>query len=67
MAILDEATSSLDEQAELYLYSVLAQELANYTTIISVGHRNTLRQFHQVELAFDGGHITVAPLSMERS
>ncbi|CAF4897389.1 unnamed protein product, partial [Rotaria sp. Silwood2] len=45
---LDEATSSLDEQAETDLYSILIQQLMNYSTIISVGHRNSLKQFHQI-------------------
>ncbi|CAF2830120.1 unnamed protein product [Rotaria sp. Silwood2] len=62
---LDEATSSLDEQAETYFYSILIQQLMNYSTIISVGHRNNLRQFHRVELALDRGLITVLSLSSE--
>ncbi|CAF2998659.1 unnamed protein product [Rotaria sp. Silwood2] len=59
---LDEATSSLDEQAETDLYSILIQQLMNYSTIISVGHRNSLKQFHQIELALDNGHITILSL-----
>ncbi|CAF3255994.1 unnamed protein product [Rotaria sp. Silwood2] len=62
---LDEATSSLDEQAETYFYSILIQQLINYSTIISVGHRNNLRQFHRVELALDRGLITILSLSSE--
>ena len=62
---LDEATSSLDEQTETKLYSVLVQALANYTTIISIGHRNNLRQFHQIELVIDKGYIQVKSLLAE--
>ncbi|CAF1433168.1 unnamed protein product [Adineta steineri] len=56
---LDEVTSSLDEQAETYLYSILMQELANHSTIISIGHRNNLRQFHQLELVLNDGNVTM--------
>jgi len=62
---LDEVTSSLDEQAETYLYSILDQELASHSTIISIGHRNNLRQFHQVELVLDNGNVKVMPLSLK--
>jgi putative ATP-binding cassette transporter len=48
---LDEATASLDEAAEAALY-LLLQERLKGTTIISIGHRSTLRAFHsrRVEL-----------------
>ncbi len=59
---LDEATSSLDEHAETYFYSILVQELGNYSTFISIGHRSNLRQFHQVELVIDKGNVTVMHL-----
>jgi vitamin B12/bleomycin/antimicrobial peptide transport system ATP-binding/permease protein len=42
---LDEATASLDERGEETLYRVL-RGLPWRPTIISVGHRATLRQFH---------------------
>ncbi|CAF2093007.1 unnamed protein product [Rotaria magnacalcarata] len=47
---LDEATSSLDEPSETHLYSTLFQELGSCSTIISVGHRNNLQQFHRIQL-----------------
>ena len=46
---MDEATSALDEQTEATLYGLLAQRLPG-TTIVSIGHRETLRQFHQRRL-----------------
>jgi putative ATP-binding cassette transporter len=52
---LDEATASLDEPAEASLYRLLEQRLPG-TTIVSIGHRSTLRAFHQrdLELAREG-------------
>jgi putative ATP-binding cassette transporter len=48
---LDEATASLDEAAEAMLYRLLQERLKG-TTVISIGHRSTLRAFHgrRVEL-----------------
>jgi vitamin B12/bleomycin/antimicrobial peptide transport system ATP-binding/permease protein len=46
---LDEATASLDEPAEAALYRLLQAELAG-ATIVSVGHRTTLRTFHRRRL-----------------
>jgi putative ATP-binding cassette transporter len=43
--LLDEATASLDEPAERVAYRLLRQRLPR-TTIISVGHRSTLRALH---------------------
>ncbi|MGK7888996.1 MAG: ABC transporter ATP-binding protein, partial [Leptolyngbyaceae cyanobacterium] len=42
--ILDEATSALDVKHEADLYQLL---LDMNVTFISVGHRPTLRQYHQ--------------------
>ncbi|WP_107671365.1 ABC transporter ATP-binding protein/permease [Cyanothece sp. BG0011] len=60
-AILDEATSALDVKNEERLY----QELSHMgTTYISVGHRPTLRQYHQQLLEiFDGGHWELTELA----
>ena len=51
---LDEATASLDEPAEATLYRLLHDRLRG-TTIVSIGHRSTLRAFHgrRVELVPD--------------
>jgi vitamin B12/bleomycin/antimicrobial peptide transport system ATP-binding/permease protein len=42
---LDEATSALDEESEVRLYTLLRQRLPG-VTVVSVGHRSTLRPFH---------------------
>jgi vitamin B12/bleomycin/antimicrobial peptide transport system ATP-binding/permease protein len=53
---LDEATSAVDETTEAHLYSLLRQRLPT-TTLLSVGHRSTLRPFHsrQILIQPDGG------------
>jgi vitamin B12/bleomycin/antimicrobial peptide transport system ATP-binding/permease protein len=52
---LDEATASLDEPSEAALYQLL-QERLPATTMVSIGHRSTLQDFHQrgVKLGRDG-------------
>jgi putative ATP-binding cassette transporter len=42
---LDEATASLDEESEARLYRLLKEKLPG-TTVVSIGHRPTLAQFH---------------------
>ncbi len=42
---LDEVTSSLDELAEKTLYNLITKEIPGLTKI-SVGHRNTVKEFH---------------------
>ncbi|HVY58888.1 MAG TPA: ABC transporter ATP-binding protein/permease [Xanthobacteraceae bacterium] len=49
---LDEATASLDEAAEAALYRLLHERLAG-TTIVSIGHRSTLRAFHRRHLVLE--------------
>ena len=63
---LDEATASLDEPAEAALYRLLAQCLAG-TTIVSIGHRSTLRVFHRrdLELAREGDHYHMREATRE--
>ncbi|MBV2351468.1 ABC transporter ATP-binding protein/permease [Synechococcus sp. HK05] len=49
--VLDEATSALDVSTEEHLYALLTQrEMA----FVSVGHRPTLKAFHNVVLELDG-------------
>ena len=47
---LDEASASLDEPAEARVYRLLHERLPT-TTIISIGHRSTLKVFHNRHLA----------------
>jgi len=51
---LDEATSALDEMSEAELYRML-RALPWHPTIISVGHRGTLRAFHDAIFDIAGG------------
>ena len=55
VVFLDEATSALDEGLEHTLYTLLREELPE-TTIVSIGHRSSLRRFHDelLELLGDG-------------
>jgi len=50
---LDEATSALDEPAEQAMYKLLHERL-EYSSIISVGHRSTLIDYHKMRLNFAG-------------
>ena len=47
---MDEATSALDETSEAQLYRLLQSKLP-HLTVISIGHRSSLGQFHQRRLA----------------
>jgi putative ATP-binding cassette transporter len=59
---LDEATASVDEAAEARLYRLIEQKLPQ-TTVVSIGHRSTLRAFHSrgAELAAEADHFTLRP------
>ncbi|MGA2129366.1 MAG: ABC transporter ATP-binding protein/permease [Xanthobacteraceae bacterium] len=63
---LDEATASLDEEAEAALYRLLHERLPR-ATIISIGHRSTLRAFHgrHLRLDHDGDHQEVREIALE--
>lgn len=50
---LDEATSALDEETEQILYNAIIRFLTR-TTIISIGHRKTLKNYHSSNLELDG-------------
>jgi putative ATP-binding cassette transporter len=63
---LDEATAAIDEAGEANLYAAIREWLPN-ATIVSIGHRSTLANFHdrRVHLAKgdDGIHVAAdAPL-----
>jgi putative ATP-binding cassette transporter len=47
--VLDEATASLDEANEAAVYSVLKERLPQ-ATVVSIGHRPSLRQWHETRL-----------------
>ncbi len=53
---MDEATASMDEAAEARLYAMLRTRLP-HTTVISIGHRQTLKQFHhrRIEVQQENG------------
>jgi putative ATP-binding cassette transporter len=53
---LDEATSAMDEAMEAEIYDILAGKLPG-TTIVSIGHRASLAQFHN-------RHIEMRPSSV---
>jgi len=48
---LDEATSALDEPTERSIYESLAEILPN-TTIVSIGHRSSLKPLHDETIIF---------------
>lgn len=47
LVFLDEITSSLDIKMEMKMYNYL---LERNLTLITIGHRDTLRQYHKCEL-----------------
>jgi len=49
---LDEATASLDEDSENALYRAIAAALPN-ATLVSIGHRSTLKAFHKRQIALE--------------
>ena len=58
---MDEATSALDEASQDSLLGLIDSELS-YATIISVGHRPGLEDFHERKITFEkreaGAHLT---------
>jgi len=65
IAFLDEATSALDMEMEYLLYTAAVQ---NGITLISVGHRQNLRQFHRWVLHLNGdGSWSMQPISINDS
>lgn len=49
---LDEATASLDEAAEAAVYGELKQRLPA-TTLVSIGHRPSLKQWHERQITLE--------------
>ncbi len=58
---LDEATSSLDPEAQSELYATLREHLPG-TTLVSIAHRADVATFHDTKLVFKDG--TLLPLSL---
>lgn len=50
---LDEATSAMDEGLEEAMYRMLRSQLPD-TALVSIGHRSTLKPFHEIELELLG-------------
>ncbi len=48
---LDEATSALDEETEELMYQILQENLPK-SAVISIGHRSTIRKWHNQEFNF---------------
>jgi putative ATP-binding cassette transporter len=59
---LDEATSAVDEVGEARLYTLLRDRLPN-TTLLSVGHRSSLRSFHTRQLVLTPKGLEPATLA----
>lgn len=61
---LDEASSALDEPSEQALYRLIRARLPE-TAIVSVGHRSTLKPFHDRQMQLDGqGGWQLAPMAV---
>ena len=56
---LDEATASLPEEDQEALYRLLKEKLPQ-TTLVSIGHRASLAQFHAKRLAVQGNTLAAA-------
>jgi vitamin B12/bleomycin/antimicrobial peptide transport system ATP-binding/permease protein len=56
---LDEATASLPEEAQDALYRLLEERLPK-TTLVSIGHRTSLRGHHQRALRWQGERLAAA-------
>jgi putative ATP-binding cassette transporter len=53
---MDEATSAMDEEDESVLYQALIHQLPGLS-IVSVGHRSSLKRFHPRHVRIEGGHL----------
>ncbi len=59
---MDEATSAMDEEDEATLYQALVDQLPG-VSIVSVGHRSSLKRFHPRHVRIEGGHLVAQPAS----
>ena len=53
---MDEATSAMDEEDEATLYQALIDQLPGLS-IVSVGHRSSLKRFHGRHVHIEGGRL----------
>lgn len=60
---LDEATSAMDEEDEALLYQALIDELPD-VTLVSIGHRSSLKRFHRRLLRIEDGDLREQPHSL---
>ena len=60
---LDEATSALDEDSEAFLYRALKEHLKT-TTLISIGHRSTLRVLHDRLMRMESQGTLFSPVDI---
>ena len=63
---LDEATSALDEDSEAFLYRALKEHLKT-TTLISIGHRSTLRVLHDRLMRMESQGTLFSPVDISRT
>ena len=59
---MDEATSAMDEEDEATLYQALIDELPGLS-IVSVGHRSSLKRFHGRHVRIEGGMLQEQPMA----
>lgn len=59
---MDEATSAMDEEDEANLYQALIDELPGLS-IVSVGHRSSLKRFHGRHVRIEAGLLQEQPVS----
>ena len=65
LAVLDEATSGVSEDLETIMYS---EAVRLGMTLVSVGHRGSLRQYHDTVLQIrDGGHWSLGSVETYNS
>ncbi|OYU05874.1 MAG: ABC transporter ATP-binding protein [Pseudomonas sp. PGPPP1] len=60
---MDEATSAMDEEDEATLYQALIDELPGLS-IVSVGHRSSLKRFHGRHVRIEGGRLLEQPVTL---
>ncbi|MCP1474421.1 putative ATP-binding cassette transporter [Pseudomonas sp. EB276 TE3739] len=59
---MDEATSAMDEEDEATLYQALIDEIPGLS-IVSVGHRSSLKRFHPRHVRIDSGRLVEQPVT----